>query len=169
MAERGGRKLIRRESQQILNESQVEELKMAFDMYDDASGGNGFLSKPDMKKICDKYGVKVSSTEADDMFKELDVTKDGKVGFPEFMSMMSKRMKAQDSADELLEAFRVFDPYGEGVIQEKELSEALLNSGDKLSKEELNEVYNLCLIDGTVNYKNFVNQIYGNTTTTASK
>ncbi len=38
-----------------------------------------------------------------------------------------------------MEAFKVFDPYGEGIIAEKELTEALLNTGDKLSKDEVSD------------------------------
>jgi Ca2+-binding EF-hand superfamily protein len=38
-------------------------------------------------------GLKVSSTELDDMFKEADVTGSNKIGFPEFMSMMARKMK----------------------------------------------------------------------------
>jgi Ca2+-binding EF-hand superfamily protein len=77
----------------------------------------------------------------------------GKIGFPEFMSMMARRMKQvsifelesirthmvlkADTQDELIEAFRVFDAYNEGIIPEKELTDALLNTGDKLTREEV--------------------------------
>jgi calmodulin len=79
----------------------------------------------------------VSSKQIDEMFKEADVTNQGKIGFPEFMNMMARKMKQTDTQEELLEAFKVFDPYGEGIIPEKELTEALLNTGDKLTKDEV--------------------------------
>ena len=66
---------------------------MAFDMFDEVADSNGFLQKSHMKTICEKYGIKVTSQEADDMFKEADFGKAGKIGFPEFMSMMANRMK----------------------------------------------------------------------------
>eukprot|EP01115_Flamella_aegyptia_P007699 TRINITY_DN3203_c0_g1_i1.p1 TRINITY_DN3203_c0_g1~~TRINITY_DN3203_c0_g1_i1.p1 ORF type:complete len:98 (+),score=31.66 TRINITY_DN3203_c0_g1_i1:310-603(+) len=94
------------------------------------------------------------------MFKEADVTGAGKIGFPEFMNMMARKMKQADSQEELLEAFKVFDPYGEGVINEKELTEALLHTGDKLTREELDEMYSVCLVDGLVNYKSFVSHMH---------
>jgi calmodulin len=94
------------------------------------------------------------------MFKEADVTGSGKVGFPEFMSMMARRMKAADAPDVLLEAFRVFDPYGEGVIDEKELTEALTKQGDKLSREEMQEMLAVCLVDKQVNYEMFVKEMH---------
>jgi len=142
----------------ILNEDQVEELKLAFDLFDEDQ--TGYLDKADIRAVLDKYGIKVGPKDVDDMFKEADVTGSGKIGFPEFMSMMARRMKQADTQEELTEAFKVFDPYNEGIIPERDLSEALLTTGDKLSKDELDEMLKVCLIDGQVNYKNFVSTMY---------
>jgi len=152
------KQLKRGESQMILNEEQIEELKLAFDMFDEA--GQGYLTKENLRACVDKYGVKVASKSIDEMFKEADVTGSGKIGFPEFMNMMARKMKQTDSQDEVLEAFKVFDPYGEGIINEKELTDALLNTGDKLTKEELEEMYSVCRIDGNINYKSFVAHMF---------
>jgi len=153
-----GKKLKRGESQLLLNEDQIEELKLAFDMFDEA--GQGYLTKDNLRACADKYGVKVAGKQVDEMFKEADVTNTGKIGFPEFMNMMARKMKQTDTQEELLEAFKVFDPYAEGIIAERELSEALLNTGDKLTKDELDEMYSVCLIDGNVNYKSFVTHMF---------
>lgn len=51
----GKRQLKRGESQAILNEDQVEELKLAFDLFDSSS--NGYLTKSDLKDVLDKYGT----------------------------------------------------------------------------------------------------------------
>jgi len=152
------RALKRGDSQAVLSEDQVEELKLAFDLFDESSTGS--LSKNDLKSVLDKFGLKVGAKEVDDMFKEADVTNSGKIGFPEFMSMMARRMKQTDTEDELMEAFRVFDPYNEGSIPEKEFTQALLSTGDKLTKEELDEFLRVCLVDGQVQYKTFVNLLY---------
>lgn len=153
------RKLERKESQAILTDDQVSELKLAFDMFDEHQ--NGYLTKQDVKDLLDKYGVKLdNSKQLDEMFREADVTGSGKIGFPEFVSMMARKMKLSDTEDELLEAFKVFDPYNEGFIPIKELSDSLLNTGDKLTKEELDEMLRVCSIDGQVNYKTFINLMY---------
>lgn len=150
------RKLERKESQAILTDDQVSELKLAFDMFDEHQ--NGYLTKQDVKDLLDKYGD--NSKQLDEMFREADVTGSGKIGFPEFVSMMARKMKLSDTEDELLEAFKVFDPYNEGFIPIKELSDSLLNTGDKLTKEELDEMLRVCSIDGQVNYKTFINLMY---------
>lgn len=46
-----------------------------------------------MIKIYIYTGIRANNSEAEEMFKEADVTGSGKVGFPEFMSMMARRMK----------------------------------------------------------------------------
>ncbi len=88
-----------------MNEDQIEELKLAFDMFDEA--GQGYLTKDNLKGVVDKYGksllrliiinfrqgVKVQGKQVDEMFKEADVTNTGKIGFPEFMNMMARKMK----------------------------------------------------------------------------
>jgi len=155
------KRLVRKETDRaVLTEDQIEDLKLAFEMFDEKE--QGFLTKADLQSVCDKYGIKANASAVADMFKEADVTNQGKIGFPEFMSMMTRKMKEADSEDELTEAFRVFDPYGDGIIAEKELTEALTKQGDKLAREELDEMYSTCLVDGNVNYKTFVTQMYSN-------
>jgi calmodulin len=155
------KRLVRKETDRaVLTEDQIEDLKLAFEMFDEKE--QGFLTKADLQIVCDKYAIKAGASAVADMFKEADVTNQGKIGFPEFMSMMTRKMKETDSEDELTEAFRVFDPYGDGVIPEKELTDALTKQGDKLTREELDEMYSICLVDGNVNYKTFVTQMYSN-------
>lgn len=52
--------LARKESQAILNNEQVEELKLAFDLFDEAS--NGYITKSDLKAVLEKFGMPDSST-----------------------------------------------------------------------------------------------------------
>jgi calmodulin len=95
----------RGESQGILNDEQVEELRLAFDLFD--SDGKGYLKKDDLRAVLDKFGLiffkvvltfstgftKASSKEVDDMFNEAEINSSGKIEFTEFMTMMAKKMK----------------------------------------------------------------------------
>ena len=45
----------------------------------------------------------------------------GTIDFPEFLTMMARKMKDTDSEEELREAFRVFDKDGNGFISASEL------------------------------------------------
>ena len=41
----------------------------------------------------------------------------GTIDFPEFLTMMARKMKDTDSEEEIREAFRVFDKDGNGYIR----------------------------------------------------
>ena len=64
-----------------------------------------------------------------------------------------------DSEEELLLAFRVFDPKNTGYIHEIKLRNILLNMGEKLSEEEVNELLYDIDIDnnGNIKYAELIN------------
>lgn len=82
------------------------------------------------------------------------LTGNGTVDFPEFLTMMSKQMSSRDTADEIREAFRVFDKDGNGFISVAELRHIMGNLGEKMPEEEVEEMIQEADIDGDgqVNY-----------------
>ena len=46
------------------------------------------------------------------MINEVDADGNGTIDFPEFLTMMARKMKDTDSEEEIREAFRVFDKVG---------------------------------------------------------
>jgi calmodulin len=67
---------------------------------------------------------------------------------------MSKQLSSRDTADEIREAFRVFDKDGNGFISVAELRHIMGNLGDKMPVEEVEEMIHEADIDGDgqVNY-----------------
>ncbi|KAG7262349.1 hypothetical protein CRUP_034331 [Coryphaenoides rupestris] len=82
----------------------------------------------------------------------------GTIDFPEFLTMMARKMKDTDSEEEIREAFRVFDKDGNGYISAAELRHVMTNLGEKLTDEEVDEMIREADIDGDgqVNYEEFV-------------
>ena len=54
-------------------------------------------------------GQNPTEAELMDMIQEIDADGNGTVDFPEFLTMMARKMKDTDSEEEILEAFKVFD------------------------------------------------------------
>jgi Ca2+-binding EF-hand superfamily protein len=85
----------------------------------------------------------LASEDLDAMFKECDVLGKGKIAFPEFMSMMAKKMQQASSEVQLQRAFKAFDLDDDGKIPTSYLTEKLTTQGDKLSRKEVSPRPNL--------------------------
>ncbi|RMX56258.1 hypothetical protein pdam_00011428 [Pocillopora damicornis] len=93
-----------------------------------------------------------------DQLTEEQIAGNGTIDFPEFLTMMARKMKDTDSEEEIREAFRVFDKDGNGFISAAELRHVMTNLGEKLTDEEVDEMIREADIDGDgqVNYEEFV-------------
>ena len=103
-------------------------------------------------------GQNPTEAELQDMINEVDADGNGTIDFPEFCTLMARKMKDTDSEEELKEAFRVFDKDGNGFISAAELRHIMTNLGEKLTDEEVDEMIREADIDGDgqINYEEFV-------------
>jgi Ca2+-binding EF-hand superfamily protein len=60
--------------------------------------------------------------------------------FPEFLTMMARKMKDTDSEEEIREAFKVFDRDNNGFISAAELRHVMTSIGEKLTDDEVDEM-----------------------------
>lgn len=97
------------------------------------------------------------------MLNEVDPENGGSIDFPEFLSLMAKKMKDNDSYEELIEAFKIFDPEGLGVVSAAEFRYLIMNMGEKLTQEEAEEMIKDTEPnqDGFIKYEDFVKKITG--------
>ena len=89
---------------------------------------------------------------------QVDADGNGTIDFPEFLSLMARKMKDTDTEEELIEAFKVFDRDGNGFISAAELRHVMTNLGEKLTDEEVDEMIREADVDGdgAINYQEFV-------------
>ena len=67
----------------------------------------------------------VSTFEDVAFFAKFISTGNGTIDFPEFLTMMARKMKDTDSEEEILEAFKVFDKDGNGSIEGQQSDKGL--------------------------------------------
>merc|ERR1711904_601583 len=96
--------------------------------------------------------------EFKEAFSLFDKDGAGTIAFPEFLSLMARKMKDTDTEEELIEAFKVFDRDGNGFISAAELRHVMKNLGEKLTDEEVDEMIREADVDGDgqINYEEFV-------------
>ena len=75
-------------------------------------------------------GQNPTEAELQDMINEVDADGNGTIDFPEFLTMMARKMKDTDSEEEIVEAFKVFDKDGNGFISAAELRHVMTNLGE---------------------------------------
>merc|ERR1712198_726802 len=108
-----------------------------------------------MGTVMRSLGQNPTEAELQDMINEVDADGNGTIDFPEFLTMMARKMKDTDSEEEIREAFRVFDKDGNGFISAAELRHVMTTLGEKLTDEEVDEMIREADIDGDgqVNYE----------------
>jgi len=141
---------------QNLSAEQLAEFKEAFCLFD--KDGDGRITSQELGIVMQSLGQHPTQEELEDMINEMDVDGNGTVDFDEFIMMMSKKLSEPESEADIKEAFKVFDKDNNGFISASELRQVMINLGEKLTDEEINEMIREADNDddGQVNYEEFV-------------
>ena len=102
--------------------------------------GDGTITTKELGTVMRSLGQNPTEAELQDMINEVDADGNGTIDFPEFLTMMARKMKDTDSEEEIKEAFKVFDKDGNGFISAAELRHVMTNLGEKLTDEEVDEM-----------------------------
>merc|ERR1712048_597374 len=103
-------------------------------------GDSGTISSKDLGTVMRSLGQNPTACELQDMVNEVDADGNGTIDFPEFLSLQARKMKDTDTEEEIIDAFKVFDRDGSGLISAAELRHVMTNLGEKLTDEEIDEM-----------------------------
>ena len=142
-----------------LTEEQISEFKDAFDEFD--TDCDGVISVKELGPLLQSLNQNPSKSEVLQMISEVDVDGSGKLKFPDFLLMMSSKLRDTDSEEEIRETFRFLDKSGNGFISTAELRHIMLNIGEQLNEAEVDELVRDADIDGdgVVDYQEFVDML----------
>ena len=89
-----------------LTDEQIAEFKEAFQIFD--KDGDGSITTKELGTVMRSLGQNPSDDEIRQMIIDVDEDKSETIDFKEFLGLMAKNMKENDSEDELIEAFKMF-------------------------------------------------------------
>jgi len=121
-----------------LTEDQIAEFKEAFNIFD--KDGNGEITTKELGTVLRSLGQIPSEETLKQIIAEVDYDKNGTISFKEFLGLMEKKLRENDTEDELIEAFKVFDVDGNGYISKHELKVVMTSSGERITEEEIDEL-----------------------------
>jgi len=139
-----------------LSQDQINEIRDAFSMFD--QDDDGTLTIEELGTVMKSLGQESSEVEIREMIKCVDTTNSGTLDFPEFLTMMTRKMSNNEINNEAMETFRFFDKDGDGTISAEEVKSVMLKFGEKLTDEEINEMITEADEDGDgeITYTEFV-------------
>ncbi|XP_073425045.1 calmodulin-like protein 4 isoform X2 [Dendrobates tinctorius] len=87
--------------------------------------------------------------------------KDGEVDFSTFLTIMYRQQKQEDPENEILVAMLMTDRQKNGMIPLEELKAKLTRMGEKLTPEEVDDLFQEAHVgpDGMLKYEDFVRKI----------
>jgi len=85
-------------------------------------------------------GQNPAESELQAIINEVDVNENGKIDYPEFLTLMARQLNDKDTEEDVNEAFKVFDKDGDGYLSIAELRYVLSSIGEKLTDEEMEEM-----------------------------
>ena len=137
-------------------ESRLKEYRDAFELFD--KDKDGTITAKELANVMKSLNQDPTEQDLNEMIAEVDTDGNGHIDFEEFVSLMNRRSKETDAEEEVINAFKVLDKDGQGIISSTELRHLMTTLGDKLTEEEVDEMIKEADFDGngSINYEEFV-------------
>eukprot|EP01120_Amphizonella_sp_Union-15-10_P007064 TRINITY_DN234_c0_g1_i1.p1 TRINITY_DN234_c0_g1~~TRINITY_DN234_c0_g1_i1.p1 ORF type:complete len:142 (+),score=34.69 TRINITY_DN234_c0_g1_i1:127-552(+) len=91
---------------------------------------------------------------------ELQKKLGGTMNLNQFLEMMANTLVKEDTTEDIIEAFKVFDKDGSGTMQITDLRYILSSLGDRLEEDQVEEIMSrISSHSGSFNYKDLVSQL----------
>ena len=139
-----------------LSEERITELKAAFQIFD--KDGDGLIDVKELETVLRNLGQNPSQEDLKQIINEIDLEENGAINFNEFILLMIKKLNDNDTEEELIETFKIFDRDGDGYITASELKSVLTSINEETTNQEVDEMIKEADVDGDgkIDYLEFV-------------
>eukprot|EP00602_Paraphysomonas_sp_CaronLab_P004136 CAMPEP_0185024858 /NCGR_PEP_ID=MMETSP1103-20130426/8042_1 /TAXON_ID=36769 /ORGANISM="Paraphysomonas bandaiensis, Strain Caron Lab Isolate" /LENGTH=151 /DNA_ID=CAMNT_0027557929 /DNA_START=61 /DNA_END=516 /DNA_ORIENTATION=+ len=146
---------------QHLSDEEIAEFREIFNLVD--KDGGGTITKEELGELMDTLGIDATAEEIELMINEIDSSGDGQIDFEEFVEVMSRKVNATYTAEQVKNAFRVFEGTAPpGCVKSDALIRALCTYGaDKLTPDQATDLVSQLETDsaGLIHYLEYVNMM----------
>jgi len=144
-----------------LSPEEIAEFREIFNLVDRDGGGS--ISAAELGELMDTLGIDASPEEIEAMILEIDEDGNGDIDFEEFVAVMSRKVNATYTSDQVKSAFRVFESNTPaGYVRAETLIRALTTYGvEKLTPEQADDLVSQLEVDnnGLINYSEYVSMM----------
>nr|XP_047138249.1 calmodulin-2/4 isoform X2 [Hydra vulgaris] len=122
---------------------------------------HGYITPKQVHSFFTDMGETYTQKEVNKLIYELDIRDRDTLDLREFLTLIQLQLKVNDTEEEVIEAFKVFDKDQSGFLECSELRRIMVNLGDKLTDDEVDAVIVKSDIDGdgSCNYEVHDSQI----------
>jgi len=129
-----------------LGEDEVEEIKEAFDLFD--NDGSGAISVNELTSAMQSLGFDVKHAVVYNMVSDLDADGSGEIEFGEFLDVMTAKLSDKNTKEEIDRVFKLFDKDRNGTLEADDLSRVCKELGEDMTEEDIREVITRMDVDG---------------------
>ena len=116
----------------------IEEIRQTFILFD--KNQDGTIDLPELGDVFRSLGQHYTEDELKEMIADIDQDQSGSIEFSEFLQLMKRRMRDTETEEELIEAFKVFDRDGNGLITADELRVVFRQIGETLEDKDYENI-----------------------------
>ncbi|CAN0065074.1 unnamed protein product [Discosporangium mesarthrocarpum] len=129
-----------------MGDDEVEDLRESFRNFDKDNSGE--IDADELRTVMTSLGYNPTKQQLEDMMAKVDLDGNGRISFPEFVTMMRKCKVDTDFDRQIREAFKFFDKDKSGAIDCKELGDIMRQLGAKLTDQEIELLVKEADVDG---------------------
>ncbi|XP_061172189.1 uncharacterized protein LOC133181651 [Saccostrea echinata] len=142
----------------IGNSAQLTEVRTLFSAFD--KNKDGFLSSKEVAALLQsgKLSAKVPYNAIQKIVRDVEKKDKKMVNLTQFTELLGEYCPEFNPMADMLEAFKVFDKNGDGVISVSELRQVMNNLGERLTDRELQKMFRDADQDGDgeINFNEFL-------------
>lgn len=116
------------------------------------------ITKSQVGDLMRALGLHPDDSELKVMLENVKLNENGRVSVEEFLKLFKEKYEKPYTEDQLVEAFRMFDRDGNGIISKDELGFILRNFGNVQNETDIEDFLHEADLngDGNIDYKEFV-------------